>query len=552
MSHNPIIPYPKARQQLKTSSAPTRWAAIVDGFRGEVWPEFTPSFHIAPGHTVFTMGSCFARNIETHLAMLGCRVPMMDFDLPPDEWSGNLHGAMNRFHPPAFRQSIEWTARIFDRDGQVLWEDCEAIAFDCGGGRFFDLDMGATAPVGMERFIARRQHIYEIFRNVFRADCLMLTPGLIEAWRDRSTGQYTFSGPTLKETLAEPDRWEVEVLSYETCLSDLLAVIDIVRARNPEIKVLVTTSPVPMSATFTGKDVRIANSYSKSVLRAVCGAVAMERPLVDYFPSYESVTLSFPKGVWKDDRLHVSHSFIAKIVARMLDKYFDDMDEVARGCQLARTHLLDKDFGGAERTARAVLETTDHVETRALLAEALFRQGRREEAEQELQILVEADPERADFRLLLARVLGQDGWRSREAVSHVEAAIALPSLTLASFRQAADIVRRHAPPALAESITRGVTERFPLHVESYQPLVDVLVDQGRRLEAIAVLRQALTLRRVRAGMLTQLAGLLAEEGDTAEAVALLKRALDLDANHEAARLQMARLSPDRFQTGQPV
>ena len=105
----------------------------------------SPSFAIRAGDVVFTMGSCFARNIETNLSLLGCRVPMQDLDLPPSEWSGGVHGAMNRFHPPAFRQTLEWTAKIFDRDGRVQWSDCQNIAFDCSNGTFFDLDMGATA-----------------------------------------------------------------------------------------------------------------------------------------------------------------------------------------------------------------------------------------------------------------------------------------------------------------------------------------------------------------------------------------------------------------------
>src|SRR5665213_1423923 len=156
-----VIPYRQARKLAKASAAPRGWREIAGSFAGEVWPEFEPSFRILPGQVIFTMGSCFARNIESHLAMFGCRVPMMDFDLPPSEWSGGVHGAMNRFHPPAFRQTLEWTAAIYDRDGIVAWEDCEPLAFPCADGGYFDLDMGATAPVTRERFLERRQHVYE-------------------------------------------------------------------------------------------------------------------------------------------------------------------------------------------------------------------------------------------------------------------------------------------------------------------------------------------------------------------------------------------------------
>ena len=354
MPRGQVHSYAEARR-LKAANPQARWAGVADGFAGDVWPQVQPSFRIRPGQTIFTMGSCFARNIETHLEVLGCRVPMLEFFLPPHEWNGAPNGAMNKFHPPAFRQSLEWTGAIHDRDGRVSWEDCQPLAFDLGDGRVFDMDMGETQPVTRERFLERRQHIYDIFSAAFSADCLMLTPGFIEAWLDLQTGRYIQEAPTLKAMAAQRDRWEFEVLSYEQCLADMLAAIDAVRARNPDVKVLVTTSPVPLTATFSGKDIRIANTYSKSVLRTVCGAVSFQRPSVDYFPSFESATLSFPVGVWEPDRLHVASGFIGKIVGHLLNAYVDGVDEAAQHRQSAQTLLFNGDHNAAEMAARAAI-----------------------------------------------------------------------------------------------------------------------------------------------------------------------------------------------------
>lgn len=354
MSGGFTLSFAEARRRLKQNPQ-ARWRTIAAGFEGEVWPEVSPSFQLKPGDVVFTIGSCFAREIEQHLTALGCRVPMMDFRLPPEEWGGAANGAMNKFHPPSFRQSLAWAAAIHDRGGMVTWADCAPLAFDSGDGRLFDLDLPAIAPVTRERFLERRQHIYDIFAQVFAADCLMMTPGLVEAWRDRSTGLYIHETPVQRAMAAQPERWELEVLSYETCLKDMLAALDVVRDRNPGVKVLVTTSPVPMSATFSGDDVRIANAYSKSVLRAVCGAAAHSRAGVDYFPSYESVTLSFPDGVWSDDRIHVAPGFVGKIVAHMLDHYFEGVAGAAGQQQRARALILSGDFPGAEAAARTAL-----------------------------------------------------------------------------------------------------------------------------------------------------------------------------------------------------
>ena len=546
MPHRHVIPYRQARKLAKSAAAPHSWREVAGAFRGEVWPEFSPSFRIRAGEVVFTMGSCFARNIESHLAMLGCKVPMLDFDLPPAEWSGGLHGAMNRFHPPAFRQILDWTGRIYDRDGRVSWTDCQEIAFDCGDGAFFDLDMGSTAPVGQARFIERRQHVYDIFSTVFSASCLMMTPGLVEAWRDRRTGLYIHSTPRDRAMLSDPDRWELEVLSYEVCHADLLASIDLARTRNPELKVLITTSPVPLSTTFTGEDVRVANTHSKSVLRAVCGTVKHERPLVDYFPSFESVTLSFPEGVWKDDRLHVTHGFIAKIVTRMLDRYLDGVDEADREQQRARLHLLAGEAEEAEARARAALQLrADHAAARLDLARALTLQGRFAQAEAELEPLMERHGERPDVRLALAHVLAAspDG-RVAEAVEHIRTALALPGASMLDLLSALGVVRQDADPKSLEPLARQIIALFPLHVESYAPLARLLLDQQRWPEAIELLQHAVGLRRAPAEMHLWLGNALRKAGRPAEARLQADLALRRDPDDAKAKALQARLAAE--------
>ena len=539
MTRGQVFTFEQARRH-KASNPQARWANVAGGFEGDVFPVLKPSFRIRPGETVFTIGSCFARNIEQHLADVGCRVPMLELHLPAEEWDGGANGAMNKFHPPAFRQCLEWTAGILDRGGRVEFADCAPLAFDFGDGRFFDMDMAATPPVGRERLVERRQHIYEVFAAAFGADCLMITPGLIEAWRDATTGLYIHEPPTLKSMLADRGRWEFEILSYAQCLADLLAAIDVVRARNPDVRILITTSPVPLSATFSGQDVRIANAYSKAVLRAVCGAAAAERPMVDYFPSYEAATLTKPERVWEPDRLHVTGGFVGKIVAHLLDHYLEGGDQAARHLQNARTELFERRYAEAESAARAALALSpEQVEARALLAEALIGQRRCQEAETELRSLVARQPERSDLRVALARAIARgDRARMAEAVAEVDAAAALPAFSLAEFRSVGELIRRQATPEAAERLTREAVERFPLHVGAYSPLVSVLLDQGRTGEAIEVLRRAASLRRVPAEMRLQLAGLLLEAGEGEEAAAIVRSILVLEpANPEAVAMR---------------
>ena len=533
-----ILDYTEARRR-KGSNSRARWRDVAEELSSELWPKVSPSFHLRPGQTVFTIGSCFARNIEANLAALGCRVPMLDFRLPPEEFDGQANAAMNRFHPPAFRQCLEWTASIHDRDGVVRWADCEPLAFEIAEGQYFDLDLaGTAAPVSQARFIERRQHIYDIFSKAFEAECLMMTPGLIEAWKDLETGLFTHGPPYHKRMLAAPGRWEFEVLSFPQCLADMLAAIDVVRARNPGVNILLTTSPVPLALTFTGRDITIANAHSKAVLRAVCEQVLLERDGVDYFPSYEIVTLSDPRLVWKSDRLHVSQGFIGKIVGYMLDNYMDGVAAASADYQRARALLANSEPAEAEAAALAALAARpDHIEARLVLGAARNARGLWEAAIDALGPAVDADRERADTRIQMARALAGAG-RLPEAVAMAEQALASASVTVGDFTALDSALGRMAPDDAAR-LGETAAELFPRHVEIYPRWADALERGGRTEEAIAVLTRAVGLQHPLPASVLKLAELLMRVGRTQEAEARLDAFLARDPkNKEAAALKL--------------
>ena len=535
-----VLGYAEAKRR-KGGNRRARWSSVADELSGELWPEVSPSFRLRPGQTVFTIGSCFARNIEANLAALGCRVPMLDLRLPPEEFDGQPNSAMNKFHPPAFRQCMDWTARIYDRDGVVCWADCEAVAFEVFDGLYFDLDMaGTTAPATQARFIERRQHIYDIFSKAFEAECLMMTPGLIEAWRDVQTGLFTQGPPYHKRMLATPERWAFEVLSYPRCLENLLAAIDIVRARNPAVNVLVTTSPVPMGLTFTGRDIAIANAHSKAVLRAVCDAVTLERDGVDYFPSYEMATLSDPRLVWKSDRLHVSQGFIGKIVGYMLDNYMEGVDAAAADYQRARALLANGDAAEAETAALAALVAMpDHLEARIVLGSARNAQRLWEAAAEALVPAVEVDDERADSRVQLARALAGMG-RIEEAVGMAEQAMARSSLTIADFA-ALDSALSRMPADDAARLGEQAAGLFPRHAEVYPRWADALLRAGRMEEAMAVLTRGAAVTHPASAPVLRLAELLLDAGRTEEAAERLDAVLAREPRNKEAAALKARL-----------
>jgi hypothetical protein len=126
---------------------------------------------------------------------------------------------------------------------------------------------------------------------------------------------------------------------------------------------LVTVSPVPLLITFRDMDVLVANAYSKSVQRAALDEFVLGKEGVDYFPSYEFVTLSNPAAAWsRGDYRHVSSDVVNRIMSDVLLRYArDGASGGASGGALAR--------GALASTMRMLAKLGDHEEI-AALAEA--------------------------------------------------------------------------------------------------------------------------------------------------------------------------------------
>jgi hypothetical protein len=100
-----------------------------------------------------------------------------------------------------------------------------------------------------------------------------------------------------------------------------------------------TVSPVPLYLTFSGEDIIVANTYSKSVLRAACDAVENSREHVDYFPSY--VTLL--DDIRLEKRPAACKKFLCqKIVEDLASRHFSRQEYKARISNKYRLNLTKR------------------------------------------------------------------------------------------------------------------------------------------------------------------------------------------------------------------
>ena len=369
----------------------------------ECWPVVQPSFALSRDEPIFTIGSCFARNIERHLSSIGFDLPVLRL-AKETIGEGNLN-ILNKYTPPSIRQELAWTKAIFDRDDTVGEADVLPFLLVLDNGRFVDTQRRNVDRGGLtlEQALTARRRFYVLFRQAFLCPVAIVTLGLVECWWDRETGEAVESSIHFKGS----DRFVFRRLRYVESLEHTNAALDLLLEGGVR-NVLITTSPVALSRTFTTDDVLVANTYSKSMLRTVAGEVAEARPEVDYFPSYESVMLTRRPEVWEPDNRHVSAGFVGRIMARVVETYAGEAltpsaDAVLKFHTLARQAR----WGEAHEAFREVSELPEDTRARAhfqLAAAEMFVQlDKPDEARRAVEDVV-ARTLNGDDRMRLAAV----------------------------------------------------------------------------------------------------------------------------------------------------
>lgn len=275
-----------------------------------------PSFVFSPDDPVMTIGSCFARNIESKLLALNFDVPATKLEIPREERISEVaNDILNKYSVHSMVYEIQWAFEpppvsytdLFIQVSDELWHDPHLAP--------------NLKPAPFGRVLERRNLAKAIFAELPRCKVVIATLGLAESWFDAKTSLHLNGAPPSKSLQREPDRFFLDVLSYEEILEGLERLREVVmKYGRRDVRLLVTVSPVPFKASFGGDDALVANCYSKSVQRAACEAFVRRHDNVDYFPSYEIVTLSGP-AAFMPDNIHVRPEVVEKIMERVVANY---------------------------------------------------------------------------------------------------------------------------------------------------------------------------------------------------------------------------------------
>jgi Tfp pilus assembly protein PilF len=368
-------------------------------------------------------------------------------------------------------------------------------------GRYLDLQLApGLRPASKAKVMATRQAVTRYMRLAGEARVIVVTLGLVEAWFDKALGLYLNFPPLRTLVAREPERYEFHVLDYNDIVSAFEHIIQIVtRFGRSDVRFLLTVSPVALGMTFTDSDALVANCYSKSVQRAAAEYIHRHHSNVDYFPSYESVTLSERRVAWREDEAHVSDEAVRLNVVRMMRAYTDSSiemeeasDEDASAAALDRSRMAEQAAAGGE------IEAADRLFAEAIAlgpregiihlrrATFLLNQARLHEASEAALEALRFGAARYGAHFLLGRIyfrLGND----RASEKHLKEALVIepgrPGIVHLLGRATARQGRNaEAFVYFKESITAS-----PGVAKMLREFVDLALALGRRHEAQAAL-----------------------------------------------------------------
>jgi hypothetical protein len=301
--------------------------------RAPVDVAFKPKFSLSSEDAIFTMGSCFARNVEARLIQLGLRVLLSDFDFPvelfgeqytrTEMWQGtDRHGnlvrsILNKYSPLSMLNEFQ---RVLQRE---LFQDPYKGLIQLYAGQWYDPQLKNVRLLSLYDAFAVREIVEMATQKVTGATAIFLTLGYTETWLDSETNLILNVAPRPLMIKRWPERFRFFNAGFQDVLDSLEGIRDLItRSVRPDMKFIITVSPVPLGTTFTEMDVITANAQSKATLRTAAAEFCARHDNVDYFPSYEMVTSTHPEVAWEADKVHVAQPVVDMIMDRFVDGYF--------------------------------------------------------------------------------------------------------------------------------------------------------------------------------------------------------------------------------------
>ena len=285
---------------------------------------YLKKYSITESDKIATAGSCFAQHIVRRLRQNNYTV--VDEEPAPPGLTGTTAMKFGYDIYSARYGNIYTTRQLIQLTKEAMGQFEPTDCVWSKDGRYFDALRPSVEPHGLDtpEMVAdhRRQHLACV-ASIFRtATIFVFTLGLTETWVHKASGTVY---PTAPGTIAgsyNPQVYEFKNLTYQEVVSDFEEFRLLMKSFNPNMRFILTVSPVPLTATASGEHVLPATIYSKSVLRSAAGYLAAAHADIDYFPSYEIIAGMQARGFFYESNLReVSASGVDVVMRCFFDQH---------------------------------------------------------------------------------------------------------------------------------------------------------------------------------------------------------------------------------------
>lgn len=320
------LPPPGQRRHPYRDQPPSAfWRTGVAADPAALQALYRPTWTLSATDRIATAGSCFAQHIGR--ALRGAGVALLDLEPPPDALPVELHARFG-FGVYSARYGNLYTARQLRQLAEQAFgeRDPEPVVWT-RDGRFFDALRPSVEPEGLDSVDEVRRHrawhLERVRALLLEMDVFIFTLGLTESWIDRATGLALPSAPGVIAGRYTPG--EVELVRFDVgqVCEDLEAFRALLaRHRADTCRLVLTVSPVPLTATATTDHVLLATTASKAILRAAAEALRLTHPDVDYVPSFELIANPYNGGVYfGPNRRTVTAEGVARATGMFLEAH---------------------------------------------------------------------------------------------------------------------------------------------------------------------------------------------------------------------------------------
>lgn len=306
------------------------------------------SFKIGKNDSVVTAGSCFAQHVAKYLSNSGFTFYVTEFAHPiiPTEIAAKFNYGVftarygNIYTARQLKQLLDRAYGFFEPIESV-WLTKENYFVDPFRPQIQEGGFVSEAELLMDRQV----HYAAVRKAIESMSVFVFTLGLTESWIDVRDGAIFPLAPGVAGGVFTEAHFAFKNFEVDEIVEDMQSSIDFIRARNPNVKFVITVSPVPLNATAIDRHVFVSTTYSKAVLRVAAEKICNGNDLCDYFPSFEIITSPYARGrYYGPDCREVTESGVNHVMSVFLKQYGefigpDRNDATNKDVEAAQQHI---------------------------------------------------------------------------------------------------------------------------------------------------------------------------------------------------------------------